>query len=91
MEFVVNGYANTLLTFSHAECSFDSMSGRIVSEWKREKEKCNIVQWHFTVPCNSTAEIHFPGTPLDTEGLEKNKDGFFTASAGNYTFFVKTK
>ena len=75
--------------FSHAECSFDSMSGKIVSEWKREEGSPEIVQWHFTVPCNSTAEILFPGTLLDTEGLEKITHEKYLASSGSYTVRIK--
>ena len=65
------------------------MSGKIVSEWKREEGSPEIVQWHFTVPCNSTAEILFPGTPLDTEGLEKITQEKYLASSGSYTVRIK--
>ena len=65
------------------------MSGKIVSEWKKEEEKKNIYQWHFSIPCNSTAEIIFPGTPLNTDGLEKGDENFYTASSGSYTVRVE--
>ena len=75
--------------FSFAECSFDSMSGKILSEWKRREDDRKKVQWHFLVPCNSVAEVIFPGTVLDPDGLEKGENGSFIASAGSYTVHIK--
>ncbi|MBP5181540.1 MAG: hypothetical protein J6331_00790, partial [Lentisphaeria bacterium] len=73
--------------FSHAECAFSSMSGRIVSRWKRDGKDPGKVEWTFTVPCNTVAEIVFPGTPEHTNGLER-KGEHFLARAGTYTVTV---
>lgn len=75
--------------FEHAECSFDSMSGRIVSGWKRIGEK--QIQWSFTIPCNCTARIIFPGEPICTECLQKDPEGNYTAGTGSYTVRIRMK
>ena len=74
--------------FAHAECAFSSMSGKIVSRWKRDEKDPEKVVWSFTVPCNTVAEIVFPGTPENTNGLEKKEEGRYLARAGTYTVTV---
>ena len=38
-------------------CAYNSVSGRIESNWKREG---NLFEWNFTIPANTTAEICLP-------------------------------
>lgn len=70
--------------FTFAEASFDSMSGKILSRWERNKDDPCCICWKFTVPCNTSAKIFFPGTPENTEGLQKEEKGIYTAHAGSY-------
>jgi alpha-L-rhamnosidase len=73
------------LTFAEAE--YHSMYGMIRSSWEIRDNK---LLWHFTVPCNTSAEIVFPGELLEPlpPGIEQNgKKG--SATAGNYTLVFK--
>jgi alpha-L-rhamnosidase len=38
-------------------CAYNSVSGRIESQWKREG---NHFEWHFTIPANTTVEVCLP-------------------------------
>ena len=38
-------------------CTYESVSGRIESNWKRES---NHFEWDFTIPANTTAEVSLP-------------------------------
>ena len=38
-------------------CAYNSVSGRIESNWKREG---NLFEWNFTIPANTTAEVCLP-------------------------------
>jgi alpha-L-rhamnosidase len=71
-------------TLTHAGASFVSPYGTIESAWKRRD---NLLNWRFTVPPNTTAEIRFPGaTPADLpEGLIRQGDKII-ARPGNYVF-----
>lgn len=40
------------------KCAYDSIYGRIVSEWRREAGR---VRWHVELPPNTTATVHVPG------------------------------
>ena len=41
----------------HVNCAYNSVSGRIESNWKREG---NRFEWDFTIPANTTAEVCLP-------------------------------
>ena len=38
-------------------CSYESVSGRIVSQWTRHG---NLLEWNFQIPANTTAEVWVP-------------------------------
>ena len=42
---------------SFVNCSYESVSGRIESQWSR---KDNMLEWHFRIPANTTAEVWIP-------------------------------
>jgi alpha-L-rhamnosidase len=42
---------------TYVNCSYQSVSGRIESNWKREGRH---FEWDFTIPANTTAEICLP-------------------------------
>ena len=56
-----------------ANVSYDTPYGSVVSNWKKTLQHLN---WHVTVPCNTTADIYFP------DGSMK------TISSGSYDFHV---
>ena len=41
------------------DCTYDSVYGRIESHWHREGDR---LQWTFTIPSNTTAEVLVPGS-----------------------------
>jgi alpha-L-rhamnosidase len=41
----------------YVNCSYDSVYGTIVSNWKRDGEK---FEWNFTIPANTTATVCLP-------------------------------
>jgi alpha-L-rhamnosidase len=57
------GYSKILLKpypiegLDFVNCTFESVSGRIESHWKREG---NRFEWDITIPANTTAEIQMP-------------------------------
>lgn len=71
-------------TLTHAEASFLSPYGTIESAWQR---RGGTVDWRFTVPCNTTAEIVFPAAvpPVLPEGMMR-ADGKILAGPGAYVF-----
>jgi hypothetical protein len=71
-------------TLTHAEASFLSPYGMIESAWKRHG---GTVDWRFTVPCNTTAEIVFPAAipPVLPEGITRD-GGRILARPGTYVF-----
>ncbi|MHC4122531.1 MAG: family 78 glycoside hydrolase catalytic domain [Planctomycetota bacterium] len=87
------------LTFAKAE--YDSIHGRIVSDWKIEDSK---FIWNVTVPVNTTATVYIPAKDVKdvTEGgksaikadfvefsrLENNR-AVFLLSSGSYKFTSK--
>ncbi len=77
-------------SLTHAAAEYNSIYGRIRSQWKRSGAK---VSWEFTVPCNTSAEIIFPTSSIShvagletTEGISIGKDGAIFAAPGNYRF-----
>ncbi len=71
-------------TLTHAEASFLSPYGTIESAWQR---RGGTVDWRFTVPCNTTAEIVFPAAvpPVLPEGITRD-GGRILARPGTYVF-----
>ena len=57
----------------YVNCSYDSVYGTIVSNWKREGD---TFTWNFTIPANTTATVCLP-----------TADGYESAeySSGSYT------
>ena len=52
-------------------CAYNSVSGRIESNWKREGKR---FEWDFTIPANTTAEVCLPtanGYEVKTYGSGK--------------------
>ena len=41
----------------YVNCAYESVSGRIVSSWKRDR---NHFEWDITIPANTTAEVCLP-------------------------------
>ena len=68
------GYSKILLKpypvegLDFVNCTFESVSGRIESHWKREG---NRFEWDITIPANTTAEIQMP----TTEGYQSSTYG----------------
>jgi alpha-L-rhamnosidase len=55
----------------YVNCAYESVSGRIESNWKREG---NHFEWDFTIPANTTAEVCLPtanGYEIKTYGSGK--------------------
>jgi alpha-L-rhamnosidase len=86
-----------------AKGSYDSISGRIVSDWKVEGK---TFTWKITVPANTTATIYVPATDStvvteggkpagQAEGVQSagNSDGaaVFKVASGTYSFVSKLK
>ncbi len=74
-------------SLTHAEASFETMYGTIESAWKRNG---NELEWRFTVPPNTTAELVFPakdGVPglAETKGITRTGESW-TAHPGKYAF-----
>ena len=46
-------------------CKYDTPYGAIHSEWKKTLQH---LDWHILVPCNTTAEVHFPDGSIKTVG-----------------------
>ena len=63
---------------SHARAEFKSISGRILSEWRREGKR---IIWHIELPCNTAAEVilpeewHICNSPELTRILQEKGDG----------------
>ena len=83
---------------TYVNCSYKSMYGRIVSNWKRDKD---IFKWDVTIPANPTATVYVPakdvtsvtesGQPIDiAQGVKflRMEEGraVFEAGSGNYEF-----
>ena len=57
------GYARILLKpypiegLDFVNCTFESVSGRIESRWKRDGKR---FVWDITIPANTSAEVHIP-------------------------------
>ena len=55
----------------YVNCTYESVSGRIESHWKREG---NLFEWDIVIPANTTAEVHLPsanGYEIKTLGSGK--------------------
>ena len=46
-------------------CKYDTPYGSVHSEWKKTLQR---LDWHILVPCNTTAEVHFPDGSIKTIG-----------------------
>ena len=57
-------------------CSYNSVSGRIESSWKREG---NRFEWDFTIPANTTAEVCLP-----------TADGYEVKTYGSGTYHLNS-
>ncbi len=70
-----------------AGAEFESPYGKIVSKWRRGDG--NSLHWEFTVPCNTVAEIVFPGkvrtNPEELKGI-RIAEGKIEALPGTYEF-----
>jgi alpha-L-rhamnosidase len=66
---------------THVRGTHNSPYGRIVSEWKREKE---VFEWRIVVPVNSTATIFVPA-----ETPENVTEGGKTARGAEGVTFVR--
>ncbi len=77
-------------TLEYAEAEYVSSYGKIVSGWKKQQDS---LEWHFTVPCSSEAELVFPAgeitpAPESVKGITV-RNGKLAARPGNYTFNIK--
>ncbi len=71
-----------------AEFSYESMYGRSVSGWKRDKDR---IRYHIEVPVNTRAEVFLKGkTFLETpETYRETETGYcLELGAGEYYFTV---
>jgi alpha-L-rhamnosidase len=83
---------------TYVDAWHDSMYGRIVSNWKREKDNLTMV---VSVPANCTATVYVPfktGTPVLESGKsaasaygvkfirEEKGKAIFEIGSGNYSF-----
>lgn len=71
-----------------AKTSFDSIQGRIATDWKIENGKWNL---NLTVPPNTTATIYVPGNNISVEPKVKmltkqNERTLFLVQPGQYQF-----
>ena len=58
-------------------CAYNSVSGRIESNWKREG---NHFEWDFTIPANTTAEVYVP-----------TADGYEVRTYGSGKYFLSSE
>ena len=85
---------------TNAKASYDSISGKIVSEWTYDGQTVNL---HVTIPANTTATIYVPsdgantvkesGEPAErSNGLKfkgmdtATKSAMYSTTSGDYTF-----
>jgi hypothetical protein len=64
---------------THAKASYDSIAGRIISEWSRDGQ---AVKLHVTIPANTTATIENP----TTDGNAVSERGMPAAQASGAKF-----
>ncbi len=77
---------------SEAWGEYDSVYGKIVSEWKGTKQGPFVL--HVTIPANTTARVYLPdagsGTvAVEGKAVQREADGEVKIGAGEYTFEVK--
>lgn len=71
-----------------AEFSYDSMYGKIVSGWKRDKDR---IRYHIIVPANAAAEVCLKGAKVleGPSGFRKTKEGYWIElGSGEYNITV---
>ncbi|MBX3120494.1 MAG: glycoside hydrolase family 78 protein [Fimbriimonadaceae bacterium] len=69
--------------------SYDSVRGRIVSEWSVKDGKLTM---RVVIPPNTTAEIHVPATGVEaTPKVEASADRIYRVGSGEYTFVGKLR
>jgi alpha-L-rhamnosidase len=82
----------------HVKASQKTLHGTIQSEWKKAAD--GAVEWSFTIPANTTAEVRVPaadGTGLLETGkhvrFQRNENGraVFECAAGSYTIKIPSK
>ena len=61
----------------YVNCTYESVSGRIVSNWKRNKDH---FEWDFVIPANTTAEVCLP-----------TKDGYETKVYGSGSYHLSSE
>ncbi len=99
--FIVNPFTECELTY--AKASYQSLNGRVASEWKKEKDQLIM---DIEIPSNTSAIICFPckntnrlsesGKPVRENrefsilGMEKGKTKILVGS-GNYHFVLKNE
>lgn len=82
-------------TLNYVDCSYHSVHGQIVSSWKKDG---SLLQWHVTIPANTSATVYIPATAADsvTEGgkslteagirVLKTEGGFVVCEIGSGTY-----
>lgn len=78
-------------TFDFAGASYESVYGKIVSKWRRDKDK---VYWEVEVPCNTSAVLYMYEAKeiVVADGLKfaKNSEGYKAETgSGNYKIVYK--
>jgi len=58
-------------------CAYNSVSGRIESNWKRNG---NHFEWDFIIPANTTAEVYVP-----------TADGYEVRTYGSGKYFLSSE
>lgn len=83
---------------SYVNASYESNYGLIKSSWKKNKSK---VEWHITIPPNSSALVHIPSTDsskvkVNNKKLKTNSEAYsieknklvLTLKSGNYSIQI---
>lgn len=80
--FVIRPFIEKNLT--HARAEYDSIQGRIISEWKLDSGEMSMT---VTIPVNTRAEIHIP----NTEKSQIKESGFSLEQARGVVFLRQEK
>ncbi len=75
-------------TLTHVKAHYDSIRGRIATEWKNEGGKFRL---DVTIPPNTTAEVRLPtnGESYVPKTARRISDGLYEVGAGAWTFEAK--
>jgi alpha-L-rhamnosidase len=83
-DFILEPRTDKRLDFVNSE--HKSPYGLIVSNWKREGD---LVEYHFTIPVNTTAHIILEGEPINSKSLIKGNSGKYEQYVGGGSYVFK--